>query len=171
MSSDAATESTGLFDLIVARALWKLQSDEAPTAIDAATRALVEGQDSGPLRELAGVAPDINVFELGALIESALTWAGVDVGELTEDDALHLVTRHHVERVLRGEMDIRELTGWAHYKIGHEGPAWAQDLVDLDDRYDGFASGWGEKPNCVPTLERYLMTSQPALRKWERHVR
>jgi hypothetical protein len=147
-----------------------MQSDAAPAAIDAATRALVEGQDSGPLRELAGVASDINVFELGALIEAALSSVGVDVDELTEDDALQLVTRHHVERVLRGEMDIRELTGWAHAKIGHEGPAWAQELVDLDDRYDGFASGWGDNPDWAPTLERYRLTPHPALKYWQRHA-
>lgn len=171
MSGDAATESTGLFDLLVARALWIVQSDAAPTAIDAATRALVQGVDSGPLRELAGATPDINVFELGALIESALSSAEVDVGELTEDDALQLVTRHHAERVLRSEMDIRELTGWAHSKIGHEGPAWAQELVELDDRYDDFESGWGDDPHWAATLERFLMTSPPAWKKWEQHAR
>ena len=42
----------------------------APTAIDAASRALVRGVDSSPLRELAGAAADMNVFGLGALIDA-----------------------------------------------------------------------------------------------------
>jgi hypothetical protein len=123
VSGDPETESDGVQGLLVARALWIVRSDAASTAIDVATLALVEGVDSEPLRELAGAAADINVFELGALIEAALNSVGIDVSGLTEDDALHLVARHYAECVLRGEMQARELAEWAHSKIGHEGPS------------------------------------------------
>jgi hypothetical protein len=163
--------SEGVLELFVARALWLVRNDAASTAIDAATRALVEGMDSAPLRELAGASPDINVFELGALIDSALTSAGVPIGEFTDDDALQLAMRHYATCVLRGEMQAREIAGWAHSRIGHEGPAWAQDLVDLDDRYDDFDGGWGTEPDAAQVLERFLVASRPVMDKWDRHAR
>ncbi|MES2093779.1 MAG: hypothetical protein V4531_08205 [Actinomycetota bacterium] len=158
-------ESDGIRDLLVARALWIVRSDAAPTAIDAATLALVEGIDSEPLRELAGAAADTNIFELGALIEAALNSAGIDVSRLTEDDALWLVARHCSECVLRGELQAREFSGWAHSRIGHEGPSWAQEIVDLDDRYDDFEGGWGDEPDWIQTLERFLVASRPIIEK------
>ena len=156
--------------LLVAQSLWIMRNDAAPTAIDAATRALIEGLDSAPLRELASAAPDINVFELGDLLEAALGAAGIDIQELTDDDALHLVARQHAESVLRGDMRAREFAGWAHASIGHEGPAWAQDLVELDDQFDGFEGGWGEEPDWAQTLNRYLIVSQPVIDKWDRRA-
>ncbi|WP_164990445.1 hypothetical protein [Agromyces albus] len=50
MSGDAEMESDGVLGLLVAWALWMVRGDVAPTAVDAATRALVQGVDSGPLR-------------------------------------------------------------------------------------------------------------------------
>jgi hypothetical protein len=161
----------GVRALLLARALWILRNDAAPTAIDGATRALVEGWDSAPLRELAGAAPDINVFELGDLLGAALGAAGIDVQKLTDDDALHLVARQYAESVLRGDMRAREFAGWAHTSIGHEGPAWAQDLVELDDQYDGFEGGWGEEPDWAQTLNRYLIVSQLFMDKWDWRAR
>lgn len=93
MSGDPKTESDGVQGLLVARALWMIRSDAGLTAVDAATQALVQGVDSLPLRELAGAAADMNVFELGALIEAALSSAGIDVDEMTEDEALELSAR------------------------------------------------------------------------------
>ncbi|MBT2497644.1 hypothetical protein J7E25_00875 [Agromyces sp. ISL-38] len=160
-------ESDGVLGLLVARALWMVQGDAAPTAIDAATRALVQGVDSSPLRELAGAATDMNVFELGALIDAALSSAGIDVSEMTEDQALQLSARHYVRCVLRGQMSARECAGWAHSRIGHEGPDWAQELVELDDDYDSFSGGWGHEPDWAQTLERFLIASEGVADRWE----
>lgn len=157
MSGDQRHGPGAMLDLLTARALWIVRSDAARAAIKAATRALLEGLDSEPLRELAGASPDINVFELGALIESAMRSAGVDTSEMTEDDALRLVARHYAEQVMRWQMPAREFAGWAHSRIGHEGPAWAQELVELDDRYDAFDGGWGQEPDWVQTLERFMV--------------
>jgi hypothetical protein len=160
-----------MMDLVVARALWIVHSDAAPAAIEAATRALMEGVDSEPLRELAGESLDINVFELGALIESALNDAGVDTSGMTEGDAMRLVARHYAEQVIRDHMQAREFAGWAHSRIGHEGPAWAQDLVELDDVFDAFDGGGGAVPDWRKVLDRFLVESRPASQKWERLAR
>lgn len=159
-------EPKGLLGLIVARALWATQSKAAPQAVDSATRALTEGVDSAPLRELAGAPEDMNVFELGALIDAVLSSANVDVSDMTEEEALKLSARHYANCVLQGQMSVRELAGWAHSRIGHDGPGWAQELVNLDDSFDAFDGGWGHEPNWTQTLGHFLVASDGLDHKW-----
>lgn len=163
-SSGAA--ASAVLGLIAARALWLIRQDAAPIAISAATQALVEGSDSEPLRELAGTPIDINAFELGALIDASLNSLGLPTSEMTKDDALVITARYFAEQVIHGELPIREFTAWAHSVIGHEGPSLAQDIVTLDDLYDGFEGGWGEEPDAVLTLERFLDASDGVAQKW-----
>ncbi len=98
------------------------------------------------------------MFELGALIDTALSSAGVDVDDMTEDDALQISARHYVKCVIEGQMPVREFTAWAHSRLGHEGPAWAQELVELDDEFDALDGGWGREPNWEQILERFLVS-------------
>jgi hypothetical protein len=153
-------------ELIYARALWTLNQDAASAAISGATNALVEGHDSEPLRELAGAPVDLNVFELGALIESSLASLGASTVPMTEDDALVLIARSRALQVLDGRLPVRDFTAWAHSAIGHGGPAVAQDIVLLDDLYDEFERGWGGEPDPTRTLKQFLDASWGAVQKW-----
>lgn len=167
MSSKPSEEPTAaVVDLVTARALWLLNQDAADTAISAATRALVEGKDTESLRHLAGAPTDVNVFELGAMIDASLVSLGLPLPALTREEALTAVARHFAKEVLGRRLAIRVFTDWAHAVIGHDGPSLTQDLVILDDLYDGFEGGWGEEPNPLPTLKRFLDESQNLDRKW-----
>lgn len=168
MSTDPSGEAPAVLELITARALWLVRQDAASLAISAATRALTDGLDSEPLRELAGMPRVINTFELGELIEASLDSLGVPASGMTEDDALVLGANHYARQVIGGRLAIREFTAWAHSVIGHDGPMLAQELVELDDLYDGFDGGWGEEPNSTETLERFLDASSDVVRKWIR---
>ncbi|MDQ0734788.1 hypothetical protein [Arthrobacter agilis] len=169
MSSGAREEpAAGLIDLVTARALWVTRQEAARTAISAATRSLTEGKDTEPLRELAGASLDMNVHELGALIDASLVSLGSPLAALTREEALTVVARHFAKEVVQGRFPIREFADWAHSAIGHDGPPLTQDLVMLDDLYDGFEGGWGEEPNALPTLERFLDESQDLDQKWTR---
>lgn len=166
MSIELSGGAAAALELITARALWLIKQDAAPAASSAATRALVEGLDSEPLRELAGMPTDMNAFELGALIDASLVSLGVPASGMTEDDALVLGAHYYARQVIDGRLPIREFTAWAHSVIGHGGPSLAQDIVELDDLYDAFDGGWGEKPNPTQTLERFLDASSGAVQKW-----
>ena len=50
-------------------------------------------------------------------------------------------------------------------------PAWAEELVELDDRYDGFEGGWGDEPDWAQTLEHFLLASIPTRAKWQQPAR
>ncbi|MDP3208756.1 MAG: hypothetical protein Q8M65_06375 [Rhodoglobus sp.] len=156
--------STGLDDLRVARALWFLQEDAAPLAIDAATRSLLEGHDGEFLRELAGERRDINPFELGPLIDAAITSAGDTFEELTPEMALHICAVHYAKQVLTGTLGVRELARWAHEKIRHEGPVWGAALVVLEDQFDEFdimGGGRAREPEWRQVLSDLLSTPFP----------
>jgi hypothetical protein len=158
--------ASAALELIAARALWLTRQDAAPTAISAATRALVEGSDSEPLRELAGTPVDVNAFELGALIDASLNSLGLPTSEMTKDDARVITARYFAQQVIHGELAIRDFTAWAHSVIGHQGPSLAQDIVTLNDLYDGFEGGWGKEPDPLLTLEQFLDASHGAVQKW-----
>jgi hypothetical protein len=167
--SNASTGGNGAaVDLITAHALWLIRNnaDAAPAAISAATRALVEGYDSEPLRELAGAPTDMNAFELGALIEASLNSLGLPSSGMTRDDALVIAARYFTQKVIDGTLPVRGFTAWAHSVIGHAGPSLAQDIVELDDLYDGFDGGWGQEPDLAQTLERFIDASHDAGQKW-----
>jgi hypothetical protein len=117
-----------------------MREHAAPLAIDAATRSLLEGHDGESIRELAGERQDISPFELGTLIDRAITNAGGALDELTRETALFACAVHYAKQVLRGTLDVRELARWAHEKIGHTGPAWGEALVVLDDQFDEFGT-------------------------------
>lgn len=64
-------------------------------------------------------------------------------------------------------MSPRELAKWAHLAIGHEGPEWAQELVELDDDYDAFDGGWGREPDWAQILERFFIASAGLADRWK----
>jgi hypothetical protein len=155
-----------VLELVTARALWLIKHDAASAATSAAARALLEGHDSEPLRELAGAPIDTNVFELGELIDASLVSLGVSTSGMTEDDALVLVAHSYAQQVIDGRIQIRDFTAWAHSVIGHDGPSLARDVVELDDVYDAFDGGMGEEPDPTETLEQFLDASHAAVQKW-----
>ncbi|UTT62437.1 hypothetical protein [Microcella humidisoli] len=162
--TNPGASSTGLDELQVARALWFLQEYAAPLAINAATRSLLEGIDGDSLRELAGERPDMNTFELGALIDRAITSAGGSVEELTRESALYICAVHYAKQVLAGTLGVRELARWAHQQIGHEGPGWSEELVLLDDAFDEYADfggSWATEPDWRQVIGELLSAPPP----------
>lgn len=105
----------------------------------------------------------MNPFELGSLIDRAIVSAGVTLAELTRDTALHICAVHYAKRVLEGTLNVRELTRWAHREIGHEGPAWGAELVELDDEFDDYALGglWAREPEWRKVLAELVSTPLP----------
>ncbi|GGJ18078.1 hypothetical protein [Paenarthrobacter histidinolovorans] len=160
--------SAALGELLTARALWILKQNAATPAISAATNALVEGYDSESLRELAAASPVINVFQLGTLIVDALSSLGIAAGTMTREDAQLAATHYYASQVLAGNLRIRELTRWVHRTIGHEGHPVAQELVNLDDAYDAYDDGWGEEPNAMQVITRFVDAACPELKRWTR---
>ncbi|MGF6832847.1 hypothetical protein QF015_001012 [Paenarthrobacter sp. TE4293] len=159
---------TATVALIAAQALWSIRQDAAAAAIAAATDALVEGLDGPALRELAGAWPNINVFELGVLMDDALKELGVATGDMTKDDAQLVAAYHYASQTTDGTLPLRELASWAHRVVGHEGHPIAQELVELDDAYDAY-DGWGGKPDdAMQVVTNFMDAAGPEIQKWMR---
>ncbi|GAA3275744.1 hypothetical protein [Paenarthrobacter aurescens] len=160
--------SSAAIDLISARALWVIRQDAATAAISAATEALLEGHDGQGLRELAGASPHINVFELRTLIDDALNELGLATVEMTDDEAKLIVAHFYACRAVEGNPRIRDLTSWAHRVVGHQGHPVAQELVNLDDAYGAYDDGWGEEPNAMQVIVRFVDGARLELKRWIR---
>lgn len=100
--------------------------------------------------------------------DASLVSLGLPLPALAHDEALTIAASHFVREAVQGRLSIRDLADWAHSAIGHNKSPLTEDLVRLDDLYDGFDDGWGEEPNPLPVLERFLDESQDLDRKWIR---
>lgn len=94
------------------------------------------------LASLYSSASPADVFDLSsaALIEAGARPLDRD-GEEIPLLALHVVCR----RFLAGEWDLRSFSSWVHDRIGHDGPAAAQPLVEVEDELDARGTGAGER--------------------------
>ncbi|HEY9497698.1 MAG TPA: hypothetical protein VIQ78_01585 [Terrimesophilobacter sp.] len=106
-------------------------------AIMAACAALAAGIDSPSLRVVAGFDLDAYRWDVFDALVIALDELGVDFPAVGTDEAKLVALEQLCRSFLAGELDLHQLTGWAHEKIGHEGPEAALPFVELDDEFDG----------------------------------
>lgn len=99
--------------------------------------ALVGGQDSQALRELAGQTPPTSVYDIEHLLEKLADDLLFTFHRRGSDSGRIAAARVMAARCLAGEMPAQELTRWMHERIGHghDSPP-LEDLVTLDDQYD-----------------------------------
>jgi hypothetical protein len=98
--------------------------------------ALVAGLDTPGLRDLAGRVSGENWFEMRDLIEKTFSELGTPLPQIDTDPSILLALQFMCQQFANGQVSARELAKWAHAHVGHEGPALAQDLVELDDAFD-----------------------------------
>ncbi len=101
---------------------------------------LALGVDGEAIVALASkvVTPLTSPFETDDLVADAreeLRMSPLDEGPTTVR-----LTQAQLRRWQRGELSDRQLTNWAHWTIGHDGPTELEELVVLDDRLDEYAT-------------------------------
>lgn len=115
-------------------AIWRLQPRLVEDVIDAAVDCLVADVDTPSLRVLAGADPRDSRWVLEPIIEDTVRELGLP--ELLSVSPQRAALTVMLRRFKAGQMSGRELVGWAHVHIGHDGDADCQQFVDLDDAYD-----------------------------------
>ncbi|MFE4196444.1 hypothetical protein ACFRJ9_11310 [Paenarthrobacter sp. NPDC056912] len=100
-------------------------------------------------------------------MDDALKELGVATADMTNDDAQLVAAYHHACQAIERNLPLRELAAWAHRFVGHEGHPIAQELVELDDAYDAYES-WGEEPDAMPVIKRFVDAAEPEIEKWMR---
>lgn len=128
-------------------ALWNVDSTSTESLIRAACDVLVAEADGAAMRMLAAVtmSPMVSVWEVADLVDAALAELVISLPPRETEDAAEAAVRSMAARTVRGEIQPRELAAWAHRVIGHEGPAMAQTLVELDDAYDLSVDGYEDR--------------------------
>ncbi|MCL2092368.1 MAG: hypothetical protein FWH11_14405 [Micrococcales bacterium] len=115
--------------------VWGLWLDDVEhdrdRVVSSAVAALVAGLDSPGLRELAGLPPDASWDEVDRLVRQTAVELGLP--EPSDDLALRTELLCLARQVLAGDIAERTFTSWAHTRIGYDGPAELQALVELDD--------------------------------------
>ncbi|MEZ0581207.1 hypothetical protein [Nocardioides sp. MH1] len=114
--------------------VWRISPATVGDVIDAAVECLVAGIDSPSLRELAGASPKESQFALEPLISDALV--ELNMQEVLTADVQRAALGAMLRKVHAGQLEMRELAGWAHRFVGHDGDTACQAFVDLDDMYD-----------------------------------
>ena len=116
--------------------MYDLGVGDSRALVAAATELLVEGCDAEPVVSLACVVvtPLTNPFEMAALVQAARE--ELRMSRLDPDATEIRAAQTQLRRWRRGLLTDRELSGWAHRAIGHEGSAALQELVVIDDVLD-----------------------------------
>ena len=122
--------------LVEAIAWWKLGEPDAQKGLEeAAVQLLVAGDERKTVVELASMYPDINDFELEALVERTIV--ELDVGELLSINAAEIATRRVARMVISGTIPASELAWWAHKNFHYASDYdLLNELAFLDDDYD-----------------------------------
>ena len=119
-----------------AATLWSVGRVGGDELIYAACGLLVAGFDGCSLAMLAGVHVRRADEEIVELLEPALDEVGLRYYPRGSRAGQEAAVRLFASRVLAGTLAPRELTGWAHSVIGHDGLEVAERFVELDDVYD-----------------------------------
>ncbi|MEW1953625.1 hypothetical protein [Terrabacter sp. NPDC080008] len=117
-------------------ALYDIRATDAKSVVAAATELVATGLEGEGLVDLASkvVTPLTSPFEMDALVAVAREELGMK--QLSFEEATVRATQAQIRRWLHGDLTDRQLAGWAHRAIGHEGPAVLQELVVTDDMFD-----------------------------------
>lgn len=128
-----------------AGALWLLGDVSQRVVVQAACDLLAAGLGGDALAVLAGhpFGHEADTWRLEADLRAALREDfQVGLPDRETDELLMAGVRAMCRRRLRGEISARALAGWAHARVGHDGPDSAQMLVESDDTYDAVDSGF-----------------------------
>lgn len=113
-------------------ALW-LVGDLAPNVLArAAADALATGWDTPALRDVAGLYCSSTFWEIRPVLEQAWEQLARPLPS-NEDHLAILALRAQCWQFITGQLTVGGLTTWTHSVVGHDGPALAQPLVDLND--------------------------------------
>ena len=132
-----------LLPLLEAAGSWRLGIHEArKSLIDEASVLLSVGRSEPSILTVASLYSDASPREIDGLIDQVTDELGLS--DLVARNLDLLAARWLCRLVIAGEMDERELTGWAHRQFGHESEfALLDDVVLLDDDWDDAVGGWG----------------------------
>lgn len=115
--------------------LWRTSPREGtPELIAAATDLLVLGFDGPAVRTLAGMSAGDSQYEVEPVVADILEQ--LDARQLLEPSRERAGLEARLVKFLDGDLALRELSGWAHTVIGHDGDADCHPFVNLDDIYD-----------------------------------
>lgn len=141
------TQADAVQRFVHTAALWNVDSTSTESLIRAACDVLVADADGPAMRMLAAVpmSPMVSVWEVADLVDAALAELGKALPPRETEGAAEAAVRSMAARAVHGEIQPRELVAWAHRVIGHQGPAVAQTLVELDDAYDLSVDGYEDR--------------------------
>ena len=117
--------------------MWSAGLADVGLVAGAASDLLASGEDSPHLRDLAGRSGEGNWFEMESLIRSTFEELSASYPEPGAESTRLLALLFVCREFLNGRRTPRELTQFAHEVVSHEGAEIAQDLVMLDDEFDG----------------------------------
>lgn len=119
-----------------AAALFSIGAVTPSDVVALACDALVDGQDSQALRELAGQTPPTSVYDIEDLLEKLADDLLFTFHRRGSDSERIAAAWVMAARCVAGEMPPQELTRWMHERVGHGHDSPLEDLVSLDDQYD-----------------------------------
>lgn len=130
--------SSAVDDLERNALLWLVAQGDFEPVVRSACDLLVEGASGDALALLAGLSvhEDRWSANLDEVIFAALSEQGRPLPPRGTEAAQTAAVRAMAAEALLGRLSPRDLAGWAHRVVGHQGAAMAQPLVELDDRYD-----------------------------------
>jgi hypothetical protein len=116
--------------------MYDRRDRDARDLVAASSELLAVGVDGGAMVALASkvVTPLTSPFETDDLVADARE--EVRMPPLDEGGTTVRLTQAQLRRWQRGELSDRQLTSWAHWAIGHDGPEELEELVLLDDLMD-----------------------------------
>ncbi|ROP50157.1 MULTISPECIES: hypothetical protein [unclassified Rathayibacter] len=103
------------------------------------------GSDSESLVALASLYSSATPADVFDLSSAALIEAGARPLDRDGEEIPLLALRVACRRFLTGDWDLRAFSSWVHDRIGHDGPAAAQLLVEVDDQLGARGIGAGTR--------------------------
>lgn len=110
-----------------------------------AANLVAAGSDSESLVALASLYSSATPADVFDLSSAALIEAGARPLDRDGEEIPLLALRVACRRFLTGDWDLRSFSSWVHDRIGHDGPAAAQPLVEVDDELDARGIGACER--------------------------
>lgn len=120
--------------------MYDRRERDARDLVAASSELLSRGVDGDAVVALASkvVTPLTSPFETDDLVAAAREQLGM--APLAENAATVRRTQAQLRRWQRGELSDEQLTSWAHWTVGHDGPEDLEELVVLDDRLDEYGT-------------------------------
>jgi len=133
-ASSAHNEALAAFPDAVA--LWYVDQIAAADVVLAACDLLASGVDGSAVRELAAVELARADIEVHAILEAVLDELGLPNHPRGSEAAQRIAFSAMAARVLSSSITPRDFAAWAHEQFGHESFDEADDLANMQDRYE-----------------------------------